>query len=82
MDTLDKRYHSKQKTEGAVFPKKTRHEGSQSQSLPPEDAPKWAVKEGWTQDPSVDSGNGNFRIIIVALSITIINNNRFKFFCH
>ena len=54
MDTLDKRYQAKQKTEGAVFPKKTRREGALSESCPPEGAPGWAINRDWIDD----SGNG------------------------
>ena len=58
METLDKRYLAKQKTDGAVFPKKERINGSNSKSLPPPDAPEWALDKEWVELQATDSGHG------------------------
>ena len=45
----DRRYSSKQRADGAMFPKKIRIDGSPSQSPPPFGAPGWAVNKDWSQ---------------------------------
>ena len=43
IEELDKRYEEKVKKDGGFMPRKQRETGSVSKSLPPVDAPKWAV---------------------------------------
>ena len=63
METLDKRYQAKQRADGAVFPKKERINGSNSKSVPPLDAPEWALNKEWIQLQSADSGQGKHGVL-------------------
>ena len=47
MAVLDKRYLGKQRSEGVMFPKKTRVAGSPSASPPPPGLPIWALDKDW-----------------------------------
>ncbi len=54
MTVLDKRYQSKQRSEGIMFPKKARISGPPSTSPPPAGLPVWALDKDW----AMDSGMG------------------------
>ena len=51
IEELDKRYEEKVKRDGGTMPRKERKQGHASTSMPPVDAPKWAVITGqWYHD--------------------------------
>ena len=57
MEALDRRSLAKQRADGVMFPKKSRVEGSPSESVPPSGAPGWAIDKDWHLT-SQDTGNG------------------------
>ena len=58
MEELDRRYKKKLERNGSTTPSKPRVCGSPATSLPPTNAPQWAVNPDWTGPSPLSSTSG------------------------
>ncbi len=68
MEELDRRYKKKLERNGSTTPSKPRVCGSPAASIPPTNAPQWAVNPDWTS-PSPSSGMLPYPLEIIVLII-------------